>query len=153
MRKILFAALFVSGLSAPALAEPDPRPAVLAAVDRFLDAINTDDPVKLAASQLPQGMTFRLGYEPDGTMKLRARSNAEWVAISGSGKQRFHERYWAPKVMIHRDMAVVWAPYSFDIDGKRSHCGIDVFDVIRIDGQWKIANAMWTVEPQGCKGH
>jgi hypothetical protein len=47
-------------------------------------------------------------------------------------------------------MAVFWAPYSFDIDGKRSHCGVDVFDFIRVKGEWKLANSMWTVEPDGC---
>lgn len=35
--------------------------------------------------------------------------------------------------------------------GKVTHCGIDAFSLSKIDGEWKISNAMWTVEPQACE--
>ena len=35
--------------------------------------------------------------------------------------------------MIRGGMALVWAPYEF-----------------QIDGVWKVSNAMWTVEPNAC---
>jgi hypothetical protein len=47
-------------------------------------------------------------------------------------------------------MAVVWTPYQFDRDGKRSYCGIDVFNLVEVDRAWRIASVMYTVEPQGC---
>lgn len=150
MLRLLCAAALVLAPTA-AQARPDPeRAAVTAAVDRFLDAVNHDDPAELKATQLPDGMTYALIYGPDGALKVRPRSNAEWAERAGKSKAKLLERYWSPKVMIHRDMAVFWAPYSFDVDGKRSHCGIDVFELIRLEGEWKIANAMWTIEPQGC---
>lgn len=142
--------LLALGLGAPAVAEPDETAAVTAAVDRFLAAINTNDAAGLKAVQMPEGMTFRVVYAADGKATVSPRSNAEWVARAASSTSRFHEQYWSPKVMIHRDIAVVWAPYSFDVDGKRSHCGIDVFDLVKVSGEWKIANSMWTVEPDGC---
>jgi hypothetical protein len=95
-------------------------------------------------------MTFRLRYQPDGNMKLVSKSNLQDLADTGTETRKFTERYWDPTVLIHRDMAVFWAPYSFDIDGKRSHCGVDVFDFIRVNGEWKLSNSMWTVEPDGC---
>jgi hypothetical protein len=49
-----------------------------------------------------------------------------------------------------RERAVVWAPYEFWRNGKTSHCGIDTFDMVKIDGQWRVANSMWTVEPDAC---
>jgi hypothetical protein len=60
------------------------------------------------------------------------------------------ERYWSPTVLIRESIAVVWAPYEFWEDGKTSHCGVDVFDLIRVKGEWRIANSMWTVEPESC---
>ena len=150
MLRLLCAAALVLAPTA-AQARPDrERAAVTAAVDRFLNAVNTDDPAALKATQLPEGMTYALIYGPDGALKVRPRSNAEWAERAGKSKAKLLERYWSPKVMIHRDMAVFWAPYSFDIDGKRSHCGIDVFELIRLESTWKVANAMWTIEPQGC---
>jgi len=47
-------------------------------------------------------------------------------------------------------LAVVWTPYEFWLDGKRSHCGIDTFNLVKVDGNWRVANAMWTIEPEGC---
>jgi hypothetical protein len=149
--RLLLILLLSLGLISPAAAKTNERTAVLAAVDRFLVAINTDDPVALAATQLPEGMTFALIYKADGTMMPRPRSNAAWVERAGKSTAKLYERYWSPKVMIHRDMAVFWAPYSFDVDGKRAHCGIDVFELIKVGVEWKIANAMWTIEPDGCR--
>lgn len=146
----LIAAIALLFTALPAAAKPDETKAVLAAVDRFLAAVNADDPAALAASQHSSGMTYAVIYGPDGKITVRPRSNAEWVERSGKSGKKYQETYWSPKVTIHRDMAVFWAPYSFDIDGKRSHCGVDVFNLIRIDGTWKVTNAMWSIEPDGC---
>jgi hypothetical protein len=64
--------------------------------------------------------------------------------------QSYRERYWSPTVLIRGPMALVWAPYEFQIDGRTSHCGIDVFSFSRMDGVWKVSNSMWTVEPGAC---
>jgi len=119
-------------------------------VDEVYAAINSNDVEAFKRLEVPEGMTFRLRYQADGTMKLVPKSNLQDLADTATEKRRFTEKYWDPTVLIHRDMAVFWAPYSFDIDGKRSHCGVDVFDFIRVNGQWKLANSMWTVEPDGC---
>jgi hypothetical protein len=55
-----------------------------------------------------------------------------------------------PTVMIRGPIAVVWGEYEFFINGERSHCGVDSIDVVKVDGVWKLANFMWTVEPDGC---
>ncbi len=53
-------------------------------------------------------------------------------------EQVYRERYWSPTVLIRGPMALVWAPYEFQIDGKISHCGIDAFvlfqDRQRVEG-------------------
>lgn len=53
-------------------------------------------------------------------------------------------------MLVRGQIAVVWAPYEFWIDGKTSHCGVDVFDLVEVDGAWRVANMMWTVEPNAC---
>ncbi len=45
---------------------------------------------------------------------------------------------------------MVWAPYEFQIDGETTHCGVDAFSFAKIDGDWKVTNSMWTVEPDAC---
>ena len=137
-------------LLVPGVAAADDRSDVKAAVDRWLAAINSNDADALSANQLPTGMTFRQKHGPDGTLQLSSRSNADWVERMRGEKDRFQERYWKPTILVHGGIATFWAPYSFDINGRRSHCGVDVFDLVKVDGKWLVANAMWTVEPAGC---
>ena len=47
-------------------------------------------------------------------------------------------------------MASMQTPYEFWIDGKTSHCGIDVFSFIKVGDEWHVANSTWTVEPDAC---
>ena len=70
--------------------------------------------------------------------------------ISGNRTVEYRERYWDPIVHVRGSIAVVWTPYEFWTDGKTSHCGIDVFEMMKDQGAWKIANMMWTVEPDAC---
>ena len=148
MRKIITLAALL--LVMPTMAHADDRADVKAAVDQWLAALNANDADAFAASQLVDGMTFRQAHGADGVMKLTSRSNADWVNRVRAETNRLHEQYWKPKILVHGGIAVFWAPYSFDINGKRSHCGVDVFDLVKTDGKWKVANAMWTVEPDGC---
>lgn len=146
-RRFIMAALLIA---APSVALADDKAEVRAAVDQWLAAINSNDADGLAARQLPEGMTFRQFHASDGTLQLSHRSNADWVERVRGGKDPVYERYWKPTILIHGGIATFWAPYSFDINGKRSHCGVDVFDLVKVEGKWLIANAMWTVEPEGC---
>jgi len=33
-----------------------------------------------------------------------------------------------------------------------SHCCVDVFNFLKIEGEWRVSNSMWTVEPDACGG-
>jgi hypothetical protein len=55
-------------------------------------------------------------------------------------------------VLIRGPIAVVWGQYEFLIDGEFSHCGVDAADLVKVDGRWKVANFMWTVEKENCPG-
>jgi hypothetical protein len=48
--------------------------------------------------------------------------------------------------------AALWAPYDFERDGKRSHCGIDQANLVRTEKEWKIMPLTFTMETKGCEG-
>ncbi len=60
--------------------------------------------------------------------------------VGKPGKARIEERIHDPLVRIDHDLAVVWAPFEFLVDGKVDHCGTDLFNLVRIDGKWLIAS-------------
>jgi hypothetical protein len=60
--------------------------------------------------------------------------------VATPGKAHIEERIHNPLVRIDHDLAVVWAPFEFLVDGKVDHCGTDLFNLVRTDGEWKIAS-------------
>lgn len=134
----------------PAGHQPGEEAAVLEAMNRYVAAISASDLETMAAMQTPEGMTYRARATEGGAWEVVARPNSYWVDPSQADGRAYQERYWSPTVLVRGGIAVVWAPYEFRIDGQRSHCGVDVFDFVKIDGEWRVSNSMWTVEPEAC---
>lgn len=148
----LAAALFVA---TPAAAQVQPaapsadEAAILTVVDRFMQAISTNDNALMAELRLEGGFTIVSRRDPAGSDAPLVTRRVFSPSTSARPSAN-RERYWDPVVHVRGGIAVVWTPYEFWIDGKTSHCGIDAFDMIKEKGVWKIANAMWTVEPEAC---
>lgn len=83
-------------------------------------------------------------------MEVLGHPNSHRIDPSREDGRTHRERYWSPTVLIRGGIAVVWAPYEYWIDGETSHCGVDVFNFVKIDGAWRVSNSMWTVEPNAC---
>jgi hypothetical protein len=133
---------------APAAQASGEEAAVLAVVDQFMIGISTNDFALLARIRLENSLNIvdRPAQPPaTGTAVTRRPFNPE-----GGKPGDFKERYWDPVVHVRGRLAVVWTPYEFWRDGKTTHCGIDVFELVKEQDTWKIGNAMWTVEPDAC---
>jgi hypothetical protein len=48
------------------------------------------------------------------------------------------ERIQFDVIRIDGPLAIVWAPYEFYYKGKYSHKGVDSFQLVRVNGVWKI---------------
>lgn len=129
---------------------PDEEAAILAVLDRYMTAISEKDLETMASLQTPEGMTYRARALGGGGWDVAARPNSSWVDPANTDDFTHRERYWSPTVLVRGGIAVVWAPYEFWLDGKTSHCGINVFNFVKIDGAWLVSNSMWTVEAGGC---
>jgi hypothetical protein len=55
------------------------------------------------------------------------------------GKAHMEERIHDPLVRTDHDLAMVWAPFEFLVDGKPDHCGTDLFNLVHTGGKWLIA--------------
>jgi uncharacterized protein (TIGR02246 family) len=133
--------------AAPAeAASAEDRTAVLAVVDDFMRAVSTNDSAALARVRLPDTINIVERPAKAGGVEFVQR-RFDPSAVSGN----FRERYWDPVVHVRSGIAMVWTPYEFWVDGKTSHCGVDVFEMVRDHGRWRIGNMMWTVEPSACE--
>ncbi len=60
------------------------------------------------------------------------------------------ERALSYDIKIHNGMAMAWIPYDFHVNGEFSHCGVDIFSLIKTDNEWKFISASYTVNKEGC---
>lgn len=146
MRPIL-TVLAALALATPAAAAAD-ETAAIAAVQRFFDGMAAADGAAVAAVTIPGGVFTSIRPAPNNGTKIGRILVEDFIK---SLKPGLNEAMWSPKVVLRGGlMATVTAPYELKIDGKTVHCGVDVFDLAKVDGQWKIAAATWTAEADAC---
>ncbi|MFP5228328.1 MAG: nuclear transport factor 2 family protein [Acidobacteriota bacterium] len=132
--RFLLLLLLLAPLAAHA-ASPEER-AVLAPVQALFDGMAHRDAAAIRAPLLPGGsMVLMRDGKP---VRMSFEDFASRVGHPGTA--RIEERIHHPLVRIDHDLAVVWAPFVFLSDGKVDHCGTDLFNLVRQDGQWRIAS-------------
>jgi len=77
-------------------------------------------------------------------------SRAAFLESLGGGDQELLERMWDPTARIQGRVARVWTPYDFHLNGEFSHCGIDVFTMLRGVEGWQVASITYNVVREGC---
>jgi hypothetical protein len=134
---LLVAGIIAVAILAPVLwaATPEER-AVLGPINAMFDGMSKRDPAAIKAPLLPGGMMvlMRDGKPTQITFEEFADR------VGKPGKTAIEERIHDPLIRIDNDLAVVWAPFEFLVDGKVDHCGTDLFNLVRVDGKWLVAS-------------
>lgn len=129
--------------------------AILDVIDQFMHAVTSGDNAAMARIRLEGTTTTMERPDPAGGTTIVRRPFPAPPAAPAAGSapasaSSMRERYWDPIVHVRGRLALVWTPYEFWRDGKTTHCGVDVFELVKQDGVWKIGNVMYTVEPDAC---
>ena len=118
-------------------------------IDNFFESINTGNGELLASLEVEGAQILNIREGAAGEYEFAARN---WfVAENFSSDTQLTERYWDEELLISDLLAVFWTPYDFHVDGEFSHCGVDVLNLIKIEGAWKIGHAMWTIQEPDCE--
>jgi Putative lumazine-binding len=126
------ASFLISSLHA---ATPEEQ-AVLAPVMALFDGMAKRDAEAIRKPLLPGGTMVLMRDGKPTQMTFEAFANR----VGKPGTSHIEERIHDPLVRIDHDLAVVWAPFEFLMDGKVDHCGTDLFNLVRTDGKWLIAS-------------
>ncbi|HEX4039509.1 MAG TPA: nuclear transport factor 2 family protein [Acidobacteriaceae bacterium] len=131
-------ALFLLAAVTPTLyaATPGDPSAVLVPVHALFDGMSHRDAAAIRAPLLPGGSLVLMR---DGK-PVQMTFDAFAARVSRPGATHIEERIQHPLVRIDHDLAVVWAPFDFLIDGKIDHCGTDLFSLVLENGHWLIAS-------------
>jgi hypothetical protein len=125
------------------------RVAVLEAVESLFDAMRECDPDGAREVLDSEGRFYRVAVGPEGS-EVSHFENEDFIqGIADCSGERV-ERVRDPQVEIRNGMAMVWAPYDFWLDGELCHCGVNLFNLVVVEGRWKIVGGAYTFETEGC---
>jgi hypothetical protein len=127
----LSATLLAGSLNA---ATPEEQ-AVLAPIQALFDGMAKRDAAAIKEPTLPGGTMVLMRDGKPSQMTIEAFAER----LGKPSTKHIEERIHDPLIRIDNDLAVVWAPFDFLVDGKVDHCGTDLFNLVRQDGRWLIA--------------
>jgi len=148
--RTLLASLLLLVATPAAADQRSDRREILAAAQALFDALAARDPAAVMAVVVPEG-TIAGHVTRGGSTRFFAQRWQEWANGLRDGTERLEERMHDPRVRIRGNMASVWTYYTFYRNGAFSHCGIDLFDMAKVDGRWRVLNITFTVETEGCR--
>ena len=135
----LIAAVAVASVATTCLdAATADEDAVLAPINAMFAGMSARDSAAIKQPAIP-GATMVLMRDGKPT-QMTIEAFADRVGKPSPSGKPIAERIHDPLIKIDNDLAVVWAPFDFLVDGKVDHCGTDLFNLIRTDGKWLIAS-------------
>jgi hypothetical protein len=134
-----------------ALAQQSATDAIKQTVNNMFTAMRKGDST-LLRSTFAKGIVFHgVSTQKDGSVELSVENRDEFIKMVGKPhKGVYDERIVFQDIKIDGDLASVWAPYKFYLDDKFSHCGVDVFQLMKTADGWKIIYVVDTRRKDNC---
>ena len=123
---------------------------VISVVNNFFKVLETKD-IDLAGKIMLPGSCYFSTREIKGKMHLTSSTYDDFMKGLTLSKYKLREEMFYPAVLIHKEIAILWVRFEVYRDEKLAHCGVDSFSLIKVEGKWKIASVVYTVETEGCK--
>ena len=119
---------------------------------KFFDAFHKQDSVAIKELVSKDLKLQSIGKNREGVTQLRSEEFSAFLKsiVSIPKDQKFEEKLLDFKIRIDGDMANAWTPYEFWFNDKFSHCGVNSFQLVKLDGFWKIIYLIDTRRREGC---
>lgn len=144
----LTASTTLSALTPDALEAQDEAGA-LAAVEQVFEGMRRADPAMVRAVFAPDAR-FAMVDTRQSPPEVGVQSVQGWLDAIGESDGSWDERIYDVRVLVDGDMASVWAPYTFYLNGAISHCGINSIELLHDGRGWKITQISDTRRSEDC---
>lgn len=124
---------------------------IKATINNLFTGMKNSDAAVIQQSFSDSALLQTIARTKEGVMYVRNESVAAFArSISGLPKDAADERIVFETLKIDGPLAIAWTPYKFYFKGQFSHCGVNSFQLVRLNGQWKIQYLIDTRRKQGC---
>jgi hypothetical protein len=146
---VLINLLLITSISA--FAQQTAADGVKQAVNTMFDAMRKGDSTLLKSAFAKEMVLQSVSTNKEGKAIISTESANDFAkAIGTPHTQLYDERIVFGDIKIDGDLASVWAPYKFYLGDQFSHCGVDVFQLMKTDGGWKIIYIVDTRRKDNC---
>lgn len=124
---------------------------VKATIDGLFTAMLQSDSAGVMNSFAPDAVLQTL-VEKQGSVSVQTEKAAAFAtAVKGFPKEACDERIVYDVVRIDGNLAIAWTPYRFYYKKEFHHCGVNSFQLVRLNGRWKIQYIIDTRRKTGCE--
>jgi ketosteroid isomerase-like protein len=123
---------------------------VKAVINKMFDAMKNADSKSLVEC-FTDSAILQTVVEKNGNVSVQTdvvKTFADEIGTLQKGDA--DERITYDVVRTDGALAIAWTPYNFYYKGQFSHCGVDSYQLVRINGEWKIQYLIDTRRKQGC---
>ncbi len=149
MKKLFIICLLMAS-SAPAFCQTQ-SDTVKKVINRFFETMRNADTTEMRYT-INDDMIIQSLHPRKGRNDSLAMIKADdFIKIIGTPhKDVYDERVTFGDININNNIATVWAPYKFYLGKKFSHCGIDVFQLMKTNIGWKIVSVFYDIRTGNC---
>lgn len=135
-----FAILFtIIQASAGVIQAQTTEDSVKATINRLFEGMKNADTVVVRSAFTDDPILHTVATNKKKKVYVRVEKFNDFVKITGQQKEgEADERVQFETIRIDGPMAMVWAPYEFYYKGKFRHCGVNSFQLVRLEDGWKI---------------
>jgi len=120
-------------------------------INKLFDGMKASDAAMIKAAFTDSAILQSIGNK-NGKLTIENEVVADFADFVGKQpKGAADERITYDVIKIDGPLAIVWAPYKFYLNGIFSHCGVDSFQLVKVDGVWKIQYLIDTRRRKGCE--
>ena len=133
-------------------AQDSDKEAVKKVVEGFFEAFHKQDSIGMKSYVADKVVLQTTGRNTTGkTMFQTTPIEKLYQSIVGIPDSiSFEEKLTSWSIQVDRTMANAWVGYEFWLNGNFSHCGINSFQMVNFDGEWKIIYLIDTRGKAGC---
>ena len=122
-------------------------------INRMFTGMKTADPDMLKTCFADSMVLQTISRNKEGELVVRNEDPAGFIDfIRKESPGNADERITYDVVKVDGPLAIAWTPYNFFYKGVFSHCGVNSFQLVRFNGEWKIQYLIDTRRKQGCVG-
>lgn len=134
------------------LAAQDDEAAIKGAVNSLFEYMRKGDTTMLRKAFAPTAVLQTIAKNGEGKITVRTDAINDFIiSIGQPHTEVYDERINFGTILIDADLASVWTPYKFYVGEKLSHCGVNSFQLVRINSKWKIQYIIDTRRREGCE--